>query len=397
MRTAVISDLHLGSGSQSDLLRRPELVDRLIEGVDDADRLVLLGDTIELRDGPIAGAMELSRVFFERIGEAFAGGEVVLVPGNHDHRLLGSWLERDGGLDAELGLEEEVDASHPCTVRIAEWLGDAELVVRYPGVWVRDDVYATHGHYLDSHVTLPTIERLSIATVDRIGGRPTGRRISPGDYEKVHAPVYDLLFNLAQGARNPAAPKGEEGPPAMRLWELLGGASGRARTLRGRLLRSAVIPVTLSGLERAGVGRFGRDFSLAEIGRSGVEAMHVVLERLGVDAAHVIFGHIHRRGPLPGEDGRTATDPEWERRGVTLHNTGCWLYIPAMMGRSSADSPFWPGRVIVVDEQGPPEARDLLADAHHEELATVGSAADPTASSRLESAFERASAEQRRR
>jgi hypothetical protein len=124
-----------------------------------------------------------------------------------------------------------------------------------------------------------------------------------------------------------------------------------------------VIPATLRGFERAGLGTFGRDFSAAEIGRSGVEAMHVVIQRLGIEAEHVIFGHIHRRGALPGEDGIAATDPEWERRGTMLHNTGCWIYSPGLLGRSSVQSPFWPGRVVFVDDSGPPQAVELLADA----------------------------------
>ena len=368
MPTAIISDTHLGAGGATDLLRRESIIEALVEATRDCERLILLGDTIELRDQAIGTALERARPFFERIGREFE--EVVLVPGNHDHRLLGQWLDRvreDGDRSGrEVSLEEEVTSPNRAVDLLREWLSPASLEVRYPGLWLRGDVYATHGHYLDSHVTLPTVERLSVAAVDRMGGRPTGKREVPQDYEKVHAPVYDLLFNLAQGAR--AQAESNSGGPSMRIWELLGGASGRARNWRGRVLRSAVVPVTLAGLERAGVGRFGRDFSLAEIGRSGVEAMHVVVERLGIEAEHVIFGHIHRRGRLPGEDGRSATDPEWTRRGTTLHNTGCWVYVPAMLGRSSADSPFWPGRVIVVGDSGPPETREVLAETPHAEL-----------------------------
>lgn len=366
MKTAVISDLHLGSGARSDLLRRPEFVARLVEATADCERLVLLGDTIELRDGPIEPAMAEARSFFEEIAGSYE--EVVLVPGNHDHRLLGQWLERIKEGDRGSGLAELVESPHFYVSEIDSWLGETRLEVRYPGYWVREDVFATHGHYLDSHITLPTIERLSIATIDRIGGKPTGLRRTPQDYEKVHAPVYDLLFNLAQGARNPTAQQEGSGA-SMRVWEMLGGASGRARNWRGRMLQSAVVPATLSGLERAGVGRFGRDFSLAEIGRAGVEGMHAVVDRLRIDADHVLFGHIHRRGPLQGEDGRAATDPLWELRGTTLHNTGCWLYVSAMLGRTSAESPFWPGRVIVVGESGDPEPIEVLADAGHGELA----------------------------
>jgi hypothetical protein len=368
MGTAILSDAHLGSGAGTDLLRRKDFIERLLDAIGDQDRLVLLGDTLELRDLPIELAASAARPFFEQIGEAFSGRQVVLVPGNHDHRLLGHWLERAQDSSDRASLSERVATPHPYVETIRGWLGGAELEVRYPGLWVRDDVFATHGHYLDSHLTLPTVERLSIATIDRIGGRPTGARVTPDDYERVHTPVYDLLFDLAQGARKRPAPTGGGAAPSMRLWEMIGGASNRARNWRGRALRSAVIPATLRGLERAGFGSFGRDFSLAEIGRAGAEAMHVVIQRLSIDAAHVIFGHLHRRGPLPGEDGRAATDPLWERGGTTLHNTGSWLFVPPMLARASAESPFWPGAVIIVDEAGPPRAVEILADASHAEL-----------------------------
>jgi hypothetical protein len=359
--TALISDLHLGAGSRADVLRRRAVQDRLFEALADVDRLVLLGDTIELRDLPLGRSLDTSREFFQRLGEAMAGRDVVLVPGNHDHRLLGPWLERSREDGRPAGLDELVDAPHPAVRTIAGWLRDAEVTVRYPGLWVREDVYATHGHYLDSHVTLPTIERLSVATVDRLGGVPTGRRATPHDYEEVHAPVYDLIFNLAQGGRSlTGTRKGK--PPAMRVWELIGGASGRARTVQGRVLGSAVIPAALRGMEMAGLGRFSRDFSAGEIGRAGVEAMHVVIDRLRIEAAHVIFGHIHRRGALSGDEGRRATDPIWTRNGTTLHNTGNWVYAEGLMGRAVPDSPFWPGSMVLVPESGPPELVELLTD-----------------------------------
>jgi len=359
--TALISDVHLGAVSRSDVLRRAAIRERLFEAVADAgaDRLVLLGDTVELRDGPLAGSLEAARPFFAELGAALPDVEIVLVPGNHDHRLLGPWLERARGAAGPAALDELVSSPHPAVAAIDDWLGGSRLEVRYPGLWVRDDVYATHGHYLDSHVTLPTVERLSVATIDRIGGRPTGRRETPHDYEEVHAPVYDLIFNLAQGDRGVASDR-QGRSRALKVWETIGGASGRARTIRGRVLGSAVIPAILHGIERAGLGDFKSDFSIAEIGRSGVAAMHVVVERLGIDARHVIFGHIHRRGALPDDNG-TPGAPGWERDGVTLHNTGNWLYVEALLGRTAPASPFWPGSMIVVGDEGPPEMVEVLA------------------------------------
>jgi len=367
--TALISDLHLGASSGADVLRRRALRERLLEAIEaaGAERLVLLGDTVELRDGPLGDSLAETREFFTALGEAMAGREVVLVPGNHDHRLLGPWLERARGEERPATLDELVAEPHPAVRSIAGWLGDARLEVRYPGVWVRDDVYATHGHYLDSHVTLPTIERLSVAAVDRLAGTPTGRRESPHDYEEVHAPVYDLVFSLAQGGRGFGGRNGGGRSPALRIWETIGGASGTARTIRGRVLGSAIIPATLRGLEKAGLGRFNTDFSIAEIGRAGVAAMHAVVERLGIEAEHVVFGHIHRRGSLP--DDATDGAPAWRRNGVTLHNTGNWLYTEALLGLAVPQSPFWPGSMVVVGESGPPELVEVLADVDRTVLA----------------------------
>ncbi len=50
VRTLILSDLHLGSGGDIDLLRRPELRETLWVEVEGVDEVVLLGDAVELRD-----------------------------------------------------------------------------------------------------------------------------------------------------------------------------------------------------------------------------------------------------------------------------------------------------------------------------------------------------------
>ena len=51
----------------------------------------------------------------------------------------------------------------------------ASLDVVYPGIWLDDGVYATHGHYLDRHVTVPSFERLGSGVLGRAAAarRPT--------------------------------------------------------------------------------------------------------------------------------------------------------------------------------------------------------------------------------
>ncbi|MDX6688989.1 MAG: hypothetical protein QOG15_446, partial [Solirubrobacteraceae bacterium] len=94
MRTLVISDLHLGGG---DVLQRPEVLERLLARLDGVDRLVLLGDTIELRTGLSRQALGEAEPVLRAIGDALgAGGEVLIAPGNHDHALGAGWLDWRG-------------------------------------------------------------------------------------------------------------------------------------------------------------------------------------------------------------------------------------------------------------------------------------------------------------
>ena len=73
MRTAIVSDLHLGSTSGEDLLRDAGIRRAFLEKLDGADRLVLLGDIVELRELPLASVLKSAQAFFEELGEAMAG------------------------------------------------------------------------------------------------------------------------------------------------------------------------------------------------------------------------------------------------------------------------------------------------------------------------------------
>ena len=69
---------------------------------------------VELRDLPLGAALDSARPFFEELGEALGEREVMIVPGNHDHRLAEPLLDRLSLAGAtELGLEQHDEPGRP--------------------------------------------------------------------------------------------------------------------------------------------------------------------------------------------------------------------------------------------------------------------------------------------
>jgi Calcineurin-like phosphoesterase len=368
--TAIVSDLHLGAGNDSDMLRRREVLDPLLEAVGGSDRLVLLGDVVELRDRPLAEAMELAEPVLREL--ARSAPEVVIVPGNHDHRLVSGWLEQResaGKRPLRLADRARLDVWPASVLRGA--FGDSSVRISYPGAWVRDDVYATHGHYLDRHLTVPTFERLGLALVERtLGLAPAigdplddpeqeSEPDSPDDYERITAPIYAFLFALAQAG---ALGRHPGGTPSKRVWDALSGGDSAAGKIRGWLLGSVALPGAVGVANRLGLGPVRADFSPGALTRAGVAAMGEVVERLRIDARHVVFGHTHRRGPMPREE-------EWRQDGgPSLWNAGSWVHSPSLLGATAEESPYWPGTVVFVGDDGPPRLEHLLDEWTREDL-----------------------------
>jgi hypothetical protein len=429
-RTLIVSDLHLGSATHVDVLRRAELRAPLLEALRDVERLVLLGDVLELRHGPRREALAAARPFFEDLGRVMGtpparsppartppartppAREVVVAAGNHDHALVEPWLERRDELpvtvSAGLGVEQRFAAqdASPMVAQLAEWAAPARVSVAYPGLWVRPDVYATHGHYLDCHLTIPTLERLGIGAMGRVLRRPARAFAGADDYEAVTVPVFAWIDAVAR-----QAPTGDalNGGMTVRAWRAFGGGrdhssqpndrawssrdgrrvpsgagvdgrgidsrgswvGGRrqgmgtvARALRTRALAGA-FPLGVAALNRAGLGPFNADLSSGELRRAGLHAMGEVAQRLGLSDAYVVFGHTHRAGPLPGD-----REQEWcSPGGARLVNTGCWTYDPHFLTSTPGESPYWPGGCVLVGEDGPPQVRRLLEGRQHVDLA----------------------------
>jgi UDP-2,3-diacylglucosamine pyrophosphatase LpxH len=129
VRTLVISDLHLGARLRRDVLRRDEPRRALLGALDGVDRLVLLGDVVELLEHRPSEALPVAEPVLRAIGAHLpAGTETIVVPGNHDSDLIAPWL-RERGMPAAVDAELPYDAT-PLLAQLCSWLAPDEVRVR---------------------------------------------------------------------------------------------------------------------------------------------------------------------------------------------------------------------------------------------------------------------------
>ncbi len=290
---------------------------------------------------------------------------MTIVPGNHDHRLAEPLLDRLSLAGAtELGLEQH-DEPGPtgAGAAIAAWLGPARLRIAYPGVWLRDDVYATHGHYMDAHLTLPRPECLAVAALIRVRGALPAAA-TPADYERVLRPIYGFSFGIAQARASVPDPKH---PPGVTAWRALGSGrrgDGIGRRLRRKALRAA-FPAGVGALNRLLHSEFKADISPEAIFATCIAATTEVATRLGVDGVDVITGHSHRAGPNDDE-------AAWPLPGGgQLHNTGSWVFASAFHTPGAPPNSYWPGTITWLEDDAPPRRVRLLNQHSHKDLIEV--------------------------
>jgi predicted phosphodiesterase len=337
VRTLVVSDLHLGSRLERDVLRRPEALAALLGALDGVDRLVLLGDVVEMLEGRPRVALELAGPVLRELGAAMGRGrEIVVVPGNHDHALVRPWLRVRIAARRPIGLAAGVPArSGAALERLTRCLRPARVRVAYPGTWIGRDVWATHGHYLDRH--LYPEERRGAAL---LGVVPAGHATAE-DYEAASGPSMAALQGLL----------------AMTLPSVVGEPLDVVAGLTRRVAFAALpLATALPGATRLAplsAGVMGFQFR-----RNGLPAMAEVAARLRPRARHVIFGHLHRGGPLAGDK-----PAEWGSGARhALHNSGSWVYEPLLLAGASPGHPYWPGGAVLVQDDAAPRFAGLLDD-----------------------------------
>jgi hypothetical protein len=357
VRTLVISDLHIGLEGDGARLEDRDAASALRVATEQADRLILLGDILELRRGPVRHALAAAqRVLPDLVQGLGPGKEIVVVPGNHDHELLSRWFDRRS-------IESVPEAPQPlgpasrvrwrkgeALAELAGLLGSggAKVTASYPGVWLREDVYATHGHYLDCVTTVPAFERLAAGAMGRLLGRPVAELTAVDDYEAALSPIYAWMYASAQVTQNPREQDGSD-----RIWYRIREAQGLKR-----IAWEAAVLAVVAGLNAAGIGPVKPELTGVEFRRAGLLAFGSVLESLGVGASYAIFGHTHRAGPLPGDD-----HGEWRGpTGARIFNSGCWVNMPTYTD-DDPTSPYRAGFAIWLDDDGgPPRLVNLLVD-----------------------------------
>jgi UDP-2,3-diacylglucosamine pyrophosphatase LpxH len=332
-RTLIISDLHLGGRFFHGILTRPEPLRRLLAELERIDRLVLLGDAIELMERRPRRALAIAEPVLSAIGNRLGSGrEVVLVPGNHDLPLVRPWIDEIGP-DLDVATDVPHDST-PALAAVTSWLAPARVRVSYPGVWLEGGVWATHGHYLDEHLLPVSTYGFTRA---RQGWMPTeGAR--PADYER--------------GRRRSLAPATRLLPrPGAWLVDEL-----------AELARASTMPVIKRRLLQPRYAKVISRMLRAQVNRAALPALARVVENLKVEADWVVFGHVHRLGPLSGDDRSLWQGRSGRAGGFRIVNTGSWLYEPILVHRASPPHPYWPGGAILLEPGSHPRAIGLLDD-----------------------------------
>lgn len=319
VRTLVISDVHLGQGGGVSVLTRPRPLAKLLEALDEHDRLVLLGDTVEMQESRAEQAFAVAEPVIRAIAEHLGDDkQVLLVAGNHDHKLVRNWA-RDVGPALERENIVPADASSWLETLVS-WFEATSVELHYPGVWLGERIWATHGHYLN-HYLRPVS---SYGLYPRKPIKPA----SPAETEYI-----------ATGHREP--PHLRDGMLPERWLD--------------RHIPTRFAPINSFLLDR-------------QMQRHALPAMLGVAQALDVEADYLIFGHVHRRGPRESDRQAWWTGSHGQPR---LLNTGSWRYEPVIVRGLDGSAPYWPGGAVSIGEDGVPRSVGLLDGLSEKELVAV--------------------------
>ena len=221
-----------------------------------------------------------------------------------------------------------------------------------------------HGHYVDCHLTVPTLRAPRRRADGAPGRRPCARR----SHARRLRGAARADLRLDARAR-PAPARGRDGARAARRSPPASGSAStatRRRTRRpgevGRRRRAGARRGRRSPTE-PGSGRFGSELTGRELRRAGLRG-----DGRGRRAACEIDAAARDLRPHPPARARcpTTSSPSGRRRPARGWSTPArWVYQPHFLGETPAVSPYWPGTAVRVEDEGPPEILRLLERFGH--------------------------------
>ena len=236
--------------------------------------------------------------------------------------------------NAPLGLEQRAAPRRGPPRGSRAGSGDAGCSIAYPGVWLREDVYATHGHYMDCHMTPAR------ARVPGRGGRDAGLRPLPDPAApgRLRADAAARLRASPTGSRR-CGSRAERPDPSLRARVAL--------DLAGAIASTAALAALPCGLPSAPASRRP---SGPSTGCCAPISTPISRRRRSPAAASrrppswpAASGSRRPRdhGPHAPRRARREDEDEWELPGGgSLHNTGSWVFASAFHHPGDAAGPL---------------------------------------------------------
>ena len=359
MRTAVVSDLHLGGRPGRTSRATARCARRSSRRVSGADRIVLLGDVLELRERPLAESLEVARPVFERARRGARrppGGARARQPRprawpSPGWRACGSTraalpTETEWPVEPEEGAAGRIaalDAGRGADARLSR-APSARRRLRHPRPLPRPS----------PHDPAARVDR-GVGDGARDGARqvvaarpPTTRRCWPRSTRSTPA--------------SPRAPRRRRSRAAATSRATCGGAAerpdGRPRSACGRFLLGRVtIPGAVAALNGLGLGPFRATLTGEELRRAGLLAMARVADGAGAGRrARDLRPH-----PPPRPAARRRAGRVDHPRPAPSSGTPAAGSTRGRSSRPAAESPYWPGTVLTLDDEGPPRLENVLA------------------------------------
>ena len=220
-----------------------------------------------------------------------------------------------------------------------------------PALWLRPDVYATHGHYLDLHLTVPRLESIVASAMARVSGRARRLRLGGRLRGGAGAACTRFFAGLAQGA----APRPLSSAAARSRGRLA--AARTARPPRRCCWGGWPSPAPWRRSTASARPVRGGDHAARSCAARASPRCGAWQRRSAPGADHVLFGHTHRPGPLPGDDRPSGRPPAARGSGTAAAGATS----ARSSGAAGEPQPLLAGHGDWLDDDGPAADRERAA------------------------------------